>query len=321
MSKAETLKALKNERVRLINSAKMLPKDEKRNKRIENIKNVNDVAQLNSDITQGYVSIVRKEISNMVLQSGIKANLNTSQINSLQKGEEVRAKLMNAIERKKNQEYATVQNAAKNMTPENQETLLQTYTTQNVPINKMLKRVAELKQQRAIEAYKNRRSQLYNYMNTQLNMNVADRKTIMNEFNNTGTLANMINKATTLKNTRVAEKIASNRTKIEKIIEPLELSEANRNLILSNFNTKPGTVLSSETKAKALKTRRNNEKRANERFQLSNHLKSLLLSETNTSEILNIFDRTPEKTLTMSKLNATGLRKQRNRESLTETMK
>jgi len=321
MSKAETLKALKNERVRLINSAKMLPKDEKRNKRIENIKNVNDVAQLNSDITQGYVSIVRKEISNMVLQSGIKANLNTSQINSLQKGEEVRAKLMNAIERKKNQEYATVQNAAKNMTPENQETLLQTYTTQNVPINKMLKRVAELKQQRAIEAYKNRRSQLYNYMNTQLNMNVADRKTIMNEFNNTGTLANMINKATTLKNTRVAEKIASNRTKIEKIIEPLELSEANRNLILSNFNTKPGTVLSSETKAKALKTRRNNEKRANERLQLSNHLKSLLLSETNTSEILNIFDRTPEKTLTMSKLNATGLRKQRNRESLTETMK
>jgi len=321
MSKAETLKALKNERVRLINSAKMLPKDEKRNKRIENIKNVNDVAQLNSDITQGYVSIVRKEISNMVLQSGIKANLNTSQINSLQKGEEVRARLMNAIERKKNQEYATFQNAVKNMTPENQETLLQTYTTQNVPINKMLKRVAELKQQRAIEAYKNRRSQLYNYMNTQLNMNIEDRKSIMKEFNNTGTLENMIKKATNLKNNRVAEKIAADRLKVQKIIEPLELSEANRNLILSNFNTKPGTVLSSETKAKALKTRRNNEKRANERLQLSNHLKSLLLSETNTSKILNIFDRTPEKTLTMSKLNATGLRKQINRESLTETMK
>ena len=257
----------------------------------------------------------------MVLQSGIKANLNTSQINSLQKGEEVRARLMNAIERKKNQEYATFQNAVKNMTPENQETLLQTYTTQNVPINKMLKRVAELKQQRAIEAYKNRRSQLYNYMNTQLNMNIEDRKSIMKEFNNTGTLENMIKKATNLKNNRVAEKIAADRLKVQKIIEPLELSEANRNLILSNFNTKPGTVLSSETKAKALKTRRNNEKRANERFQLSNHLKSLLLSETNTSEILNIFDRTPEKTLTMSKLNATGLRKQINRESLTETMK
>ena len=152
-------------------------------------------------------------------------------------------------------------------------------------------------------------------------MNVEDRKTIMNEFNNTGTLENMIKKATNLKNNRVAEKIAANRLKVQKIIEPLELSEANRNLILSNFNTKPGTVLSSETKAKALKTRRNNEKRANERLQLSNHLKSLLLSETNTSKILNIFDRTPEKTLTMSKLNATGVRKQRNRESLTETMK
>ena len=158
-------------------------------------------------------------------------------------------------------------------------------------------------------------------MNAQLNMSVEDRKTIMKEFNNTGTLANMISKATKLKNTRVAEKIASNRSKIEKIIEPLELSEADRNTILRNFNTKPGTVLSSETKAKALKKRREDEKRANERTQLSTHLKSLRLSDTNMSKILNIFDRTPEKTLTMSKLNATTLRKQRNRESLNDTMK
>ena len=321
MSKANTLKALANERVRLKNTAKMLPMDEKRNKRIENIKNANDVAQLNSNISNAYVSIVRKEISNMVLQSGVKANINTGQINSLQKGEEVRAKLMNAIERKKNQEFTSVQNAVKNMTQENQTSLLQEFTTQNVPINKMLKKVAELKQQRAIEAYKNKRRQLYDYMKTQLNMNVNDKKTIMNEFNNTGTLANMLNKARILKNTRVAEKIAGDRLKIEKIIEPLELNEADRNLILKNFNTKPGTVLSSETKAKSLKKRRNDEKRANERVQLSNHLQSLRLSETNTAKILNIFDRTPEKTITMSKLNATGLRKQRNRESLTDTMK
>jgi len=158
-SKAETLKALTNEKKRLTNSAKMLPKDERRNTRIQNIKNANDVAQLNSDITDAYVAIIRKEITNMVLQSGVKANLNMFSINSLQKAEETRAKLMNAIERKKTQEYTTFQNAVKNMTPENQETLLQTYTTQNVPINKMLKRVVELKQQRAIEVYKNRRSQ------------------------------------------------------------------------------------------------------------------------------------------------------------------
>jgi hypothetical protein len=321
MSEAETLKALANERRRLTNSAKMLPKDERRDKRIQNIRNANDVAQLNSDIADAYVAIIRKEITNMILQSGVKANINVGSINSLQKAEETRAKLMTAIEQKKTRDYSTIQNAVRNMTQENQETLLQKFTTQNVPVDKMLKRVAELKQQRAIEAYKNRRSQLYNYMNTQLNMNVEDRKTIMKEFNNTGTLANMINKATKLKNTRVAEKIASNRSKIEKIIEPLELSESDRNAILRNFNTKPGTVLSSETKAKALKKRREDEKRANERAQLSNHLKSLRLSETNMSKILNIFDRTPEKTLTMSKLNATTLRKQRNRESLNDTMK
>lgn len=321
MSEAETLKALANERRRLTNSAKMLPKDERRDKRIQNIKNANDVAQLNSDIADAYVAIIRKEITNMVLQSGVKTNINVGSINSLQKAEETRAKLMTAIEQKKTRDYSTIQNAVRNMTQENQATLLRNFTTQNVPVDKMLKRVAELKQQRAIEAYKNRRSQLYNYMNTQLNMNVEDRKTIMKEFNNTGTLANMINKATKLKNTRVAEKIASNRSKIEKIIEPLELSEADKNTILRNFNTKPGTVLSSETKAKALKKRREDEKRANERAQLSTHLKSLRLSETNMSKILNIFDRTPEKTLTMSKLNATTLRKQRNRESLNDTMK
>ena len=140
MSKATTLKALKNERVRLKNSAKMLPVDEKRNKRIENIKNANDVAQLNSNISNAYVAIVRKEISNMVLQSGVKANINTGQINSLQKGEEVRAKLMNAIERKKNKEFASVQNAIKNMTQENQTSLLQEFSTQNIPIDKMLKK-------------------------------------------------------------------------------------------------------------------------------------------------------------------------------------
>jgi hypothetical protein len=321
MSEAETLKALANERRRLTNSAKMLPKDERRDKRIQNIRNANDVAQLNSDIADEYVAIIRKEITNMVLQSGVKTNINVGSINSLKKAEETRAKLMTEIERKKTRDYSTIQNAVRNMTQENQATLLQKFTTQNVPVDKMLKRVAELKQQRAIEAYKNRRSQLYNYMNTQLNMNVEDRKTIMKEFNNTGTLANMINKATKLKNTRVAEKIASNRSKIEKIIEPLELSESDRNAILRNFNTKPGTVLSYETKAKALKKRREDEKRANERAQLSNHLKSLRLSETNMSKILNIFDRTPEKTLTMSKLNATTLRKQRNRESLNDTMK
>jgi hypothetical protein len=54
---------------------------------------------------------------------------------------------------------------------------------------------------------------------------------------------------------------------------------------------------------------------------LSRHLKSLNLSETNVKKILNTFDRTPDKSLTISKLNATDLRKQRNRERLVESMK
>jgi len=113
MSEAETLRALANERIRLTNSTKMLPKDEIRNKRIKNIKNASDVQQLNSDIVVAYVSMIRKELTNMVLQSGVKVNINVGSINSLQKAEETRAKLMNAIERKKTQEYTTFQNAVK----------------------------------------------------------------------------------------------------------------------------------------------------------------------------------------------------------------
>jgi hypothetical protein len=57
--------------------------------------------------------MIRKELTNMVLQSGVKVNINVGSINSLQKAEETRAKLMNAIERKKTQEYTTFQNAVK----------------------------------------------------------------------------------------------------------------------------------------------------------------------------------------------------------------
>ena len=185
MSKANTLKALKNERVRLKNSTKMLPMDEKRNKRIENIKNVNDVAQLNSDISDAYLAIIRKEISNMVLQSGVKANVNTGQINSLQKGEEVRAKLMNAIERKRNQEFASVQNAVRNMTQENQTTLIQEFTTQNVPINKMLKKIAEIKDKRSIERKRaNERLELLKHLKS-LSLSEINVNSILRVFDST----------------------------------------------------------------------------------------------------------------------------------------
>jgi len=319
--KAETIKLLNDERKRLTNRAKALPADEKRNQRIKNIKNGNDIKRLDDNITRGYVDIIRREISNMTLQSGLKFNLNLGKVTTVKEAEQVRERLVNAISRKKNIDMMKLQKAIQPMSVQNQTMILQKFTTQNIPINKMLKRVAELKEKRADEKYKAERASLYTFLDKELNMNVEDRKSILKDFDEVKTLTGIENKARKLKDQRVREKIAANRSKIEKILQPLDLNEADKKSILANFNAKPGSVVLFETKARNLKSMRKREKRANERTELSRHLKSLNLSETNVKKILNTFDRTPDKSLTISKLNATDLRKQRNRERLVESMK
>jgi hypothetical protein len=319
--KAEKIKLLNDERKRLTNRAKALPADEKRNQRIKNIKNGNDIKRLDENITRGYVDIIHREISNMTLQSGLKFNLNLGKVTTVKEAEQVRERLMNAISRKKNIDMMKLQKAIQPMSVQNQTMILQKFTTQNIPINKMLKRVAELKEKRADEKYKAERASLYTFLDKELNMNVEDRKSILKDFDEVKTLTGIENKARKLKDQRVREKIAANRNKIEKILQPLDLNEADKKSILANFNAKPGSVVLFETKARNLKSMRKREKRANERTELSRHLKSLNLSETNVKKILNTFDRTPDKSLTISKLNATDLRKQRNRERLVESMK
>jgi hypothetical protein len=237
MSKANTLKALKNERVRLKNSTKMLPMDEKRNKRIENIKNANDVAQLNSDISDAYLSIIRKEISNMVLQSGVKANVNTGQINSLQKGEEVRAKLMNAIERKRNQEFASVQNAVRNMTQENQTTLIQEFTTQNVPINKMLKKITEIKEKRSIERKRaNERLELLKHLKS-LSLSEINVNNILRVFDSTPQKTLNMSK---LNANTLHKKIQ--RASLNEIMKKLILSDDVKTEFLKRFRNTPSDL-------------------------------------------------------------------------------
>ena len=237
MSKANTLKALKNERVRLKNSTKMLPMDEKRNKRIENIKNANDVAQLNSDISDAYLAIIRKEISNMVLQSGVKANVNTGQINSLQKGEEVRAKLMNAIERKRNQEFASVQNAVRNMTQENQTTLIQEFTTQNVPINKMLKKITEIKEKRSIERKRaNERLELLKHLKS-LSLSEINVNNILRVFDSTPQKTLNMSK---LNANTLHKKIQ--RASLNEIMKKLILSDDVKTEFLKRFRNTPSDL-------------------------------------------------------------------------------
>jgi hypothetical protein len=319
-SKVESIKSLNDEKVRLFNRTKALPIDEVRNKRIKNIKNVDDVKRMDKDITRGYVDIIRKEISNITLKSQLKFNLNLGKITTINQAEQVRNRLVDAIIRKKNMDMMKLQEAIKPMTTENQNMILQKFTSQNIPINKMLKRVTELKNKRVDEKYKTERASLYTFLDKELNMNVEDRKSILKDFDEVKTLNVIKTKATQLKNKRIKDKIASDRNKIEKILQPLNLSNIDKTTILKNFNTTPGSVILFETKARNIKKKRNDEKRANERSQLVKHMNTLQLSETNTKKILTTFDGT-NKTLTISQLNATDLKKQRNREKLVETMK
>ena len=320
-SKAESIKSLNDERVRLLNRTKALPVDEVRNKRIKNIKNVDDVKRMDKNITRGYVDIIRKEISNITLKSQLEFNLNLGKITTVNQAERVRNRLVNAITRKKSVDMMKLQEAIKPMTAENQNMILQKFTSQNIPINKMLKRVTELKNKRADEKYKAERASLYIFLDKELNMNVEDRKSILKDFDEVKTLSVMKTKATQLKDKRIRDKIATDRNKIQKILQPLNLSNTDKTAILKNFNTTPGSVILFETKARNIKKKRNDEKRANERSQLVKHMNTLQLSETNTKKILNTFDGTKNKTLTISRLNATDLKKQRNREKLVETMK
>jgi len=320
-SKAESIKSLNDERVRLLNRTKALPVDEVRNKRIKNIKNVDDVKRMDKNITRAYVNIIRKEISNITLKSQLEFNLNLGKITTVNQAERVRNRLVDAITRKKSMDMMKLQEAIKPMTTENQNMILQKFTSQNIPINKMLKRVTELKNKRADEKYKAERASLYIFLDKELNMNVEDRKSILKEFDEVKTLSVMKTKATQLKDKRIRDKIATDRNKIQKILQPLNLSNTDKTAILKNFNTTPGSVILFETKARNIKKKRNDEKRANERSQLVKHMNTLQLSETNTKKILNTFDGTKNKTLTISRLNATDLKKQRNREKLVETMK
>jgi hypothetical protein len=275
MSKAETLKALTDEKKRLINSAKMLPKDERRNQRIKNITNANDVAQLNSDITDAYVAIIRKEISNMVLQSGVKSNINTGQINSLQKAEEVRAMLMNAIERKKNQEYTTVQNAVRNMTQDDQTTLLQEFTTQTVPINKMLKRVGELKEKQSIERKRaNERLELLKHLKS-LSLSEINVNSILRVFDSTPEKTLNMTKL----NANTLHKQIQ-RASLNEIMKKLILSDAVKTELLKRFRNTPSDLNKIIETARQVNTRARNQ--LDLQKQTRNYVVSLQLGNKDT---------------------------------------
>lgn len=321
MSEAEQKSILSSERIRLTKRIKSLPNSKRFESKIKNVRDLDDVMQVDQDITNAYTAILRKDISNMALQSGIKFEMDLSKVVTPENANKARMRLLRALENKKGVEYTKLRESIKNMLPQNQDTLLQKFATQNVSLKNVLKNASKLRKKRTEEKLADERRMLYEFINTELDLNVGDRKSILKNFDKTKNLPAIRMKATNLKKKRITEKIAENRLKVEKLIDPLNLSNTDKKTILNSFNTNPGNALAFETQAKALKKMRVDEKRSNERQQLLGHLKNLKLSETNTKKIMSVFDKNPTQKLNASKLNASNLRVQRNRERLVGVMK
>jgi hypothetical protein len=182
-------------------------------------------------------------------------------------------------------------NAVKNLSNADQKELLNKFNTRNVTLNSMLNEAKDLKTKRATEKRARERNELYNALNG-LNMNVADRNTIMNKFNKSNATVNALrNEAVKLKNQRVAQKRAQNRGELESILDGTNLSASNKTSILNKFNANKNQTLNSmRVMIKELSNQRKVEKRLANRVEVEKYLQKVGLSNTDTKTVLNRFN-------------------------------
>src|SRR5210317_516045 len=182
-------------------------------------------------------------------------------------------------------------NAVKNLSNADQKELLNKFNTRNVTLNSMLNEAKDLKTKRATEKRARERNELYNALNG-LNMNVADRNTIMNKFNKSNATVNALrNEAVKLKNQGVAQKRAQNRSEIESILNETNLSSSNKTGILNKFNANKNQTLNSmRVMIKELSNQRKVEKRLANRVEVEKYLQKVGLSNTDTKTVLNRFN-------------------------------
>jgi hypothetical protein len=101
----------------------------------------------------------------------------------------------------------------------------------------------------------------------------------------------------------------------------MNLPNTDKKSILAMYDKKPNSVMLYETTAKQLSAARKKELRNKEVANLLALLKSLKLSETDTKKIVNSFTTVPNAKLSKIKSEAIRLRKQRDREKLTNALR
>ncbi|AFK65887.1 viral A-type inclusion protein [Ostreococcus lucimarinus virus OlV6] len=192
---------------------------------------------------------------------------------------------------KRGAERNTLTNAIKNLPNSDQKELLNKFNTRNVTLNSVLSEAKDLKAKRIAEKRARERIELYNTLNG-LNMNVADRNTIMNKFNKSNATVNSLrNEAVKLRNQRIAQKRAQNRGELEAILNGTNLNASNKTSILNKFNAnKNATLTSLRATIEELSKQRRIEKRLAARVEVEKYLKKVGLSNANAQTVLNKFN-------------------------------
>ncbi|ALI95782.1 hypothetical protein OlV7_150 [Ostreococcus lucimarinus virus 7] len=218
---------------------------------------------------------------------------------------------------KRNVNTTTLKNSIRNLSNKDQTYLLNKFETRNVTLNSVLKEAEDLRKKRSLEKRSRERNELYNFVN-KLDMNVADRNSIMNKFNKTNATVNTLkNAASQLRNKRTSEKRALNRSELSGFLNTLNLSGTNKKGILNRFNVNKNASLTSlRTNAEELQKQRGIEKRLANREEVSRYLTTLGLSNANSQIILNKFNTNKSVTTTNARKEANALLQQRIKESV-----
>ena len=249
--KAKKLKQLSNEKMRITQRI-LKARSDGVNINNTNVKNMNNVSNINKRINQAYIIKGKKNISQRALNRNINVSNDLNAIESMNNVQRLKNKLNGIISNKKKSDLSKLVKVLQNLNQENKNRFLQKFKNQNNSLGSLLNNVQKAKESSAKNKIEKTKKELYTYINQTLNLNVKDRESIMSNFNKTPNLYKMKRKANDLKRMRVSEKITSNRKKLEKTLESINLNNRNKKSILTKFNRNPGNVEIFEANAKTL---------------------------------------------------------------------
>ena len=321
--KAKKLKNISGEKSRLTERIRKAREENKLNVNINvnSIKTPNNVKNINAKINQAYINQNKKNLSRRALNRNINISNELNAIKTMNNVQKLKNKLNSLIGGKKQEDLKKLEEVIKNLNQENKNRFLQKFKNQNNSLGNILENVQKFRGDLVKQKFEGQKQELYKYINETLNLNVKDRNSIMFEFNTSKNLNAMKQKANALKKSRNVEKIAENRKKLENILKPLNLSQENKNSILTKYDKQPGNLESFETNAKSLIQQRKNKSRANERQELMRYMNNLGLSGENRNKIVNVFNQSMNKTLISSKNDASKMKQSRDQEKLENILK